>query len=60
MVMPYQMLQDAARGSSPLLFASSGSFKDEQFQPASIDLRLGKEIHALSATFVPRPEQPVS
>jgi dCTP deaminase len=51
MVVPYQMLIEAARGRAPIIKAPH--FIDEQFQPATIDLRLGDEIHAVSTAFLP-------
>lgn len=53
MVMPYQMLVDAVRGRAPILRATQ-PIRDDQFQPATIDLRLGKKIYALSTTFLPK------
>ena len=53
MVMPYQMLVDAVRGRAPIILGEH--VQDEQFQPATIDLRVGDTIDAISASFLPRP-----
>src|SRR3989344_919008 len=53
MVMPYQMLVDAVRGRAPIILGEH--IRDDQFQPATIDLRLGDTIHAIGASFLPRP-----
>jgi len=58
MVMPYQMLVDAVRGRAPIILGEH--VQDEQFQPATIDLRVGDTIDAISASFLPRPGESVA
>lgn len=51
MVMPYQGLVDAVRGQAPII--RGPNIRDDQFQPATIDLRLGDKIYAVPAGFLP-------
>ena len=51
MVMPRQMLIDAVRGRAPIIRGEH--IRDDQFQPATMDMRLGPTIHAVSTSFLP-------
>jgi len=50
-VFPIQRLRQAAEQG--VIRSESGGFEDRQFQPSSIDLRLGSTAHMLQCSFVP-------
>ena len=49
-VLPYQLLQEAVSAG---WITATRQFSDSQFQPASIDLRLGTVAYQLRASFLP-------
>lgn len=60
MVMPYQMLKEAVFGRTPVFSAPEHSpITEDQIQMATIDLRLGMEIHALGEAILPQPGEDI-
>ncbi|MDE2071453.1 MAG: 2'-deoxycytidine 5'-triphosphate deaminase [Patescibacteria group bacterium] len=51
MVYPYQMLKDAAFGAAPIIYGEH--ITEGQFQPATMDLRLGNKMVAVPEAFTP-------
>ena len=55
-ILPYQELKEAAEGGA---VTSPAPVTEEQVQPASLDLRLGRRAYRLRASFLPGPNATV-
>lgn len=58
MIVPRQSLIKLARGISPMI-TSTIPFADNQFQPASLDLRLGKRVYCMRVSGLPQAGEKV-
>lgn len=56
-ILPYQAIRALVRDNE--VFCRSGDIETEQFQPASIDLRLGPVAYRVRASFLPGPNTKV-
>ena len=56
-VLPYQALR--ALGREKRICGSPEEMTEDQFQPASIDLRLGTKAHRVRASFLPNPGETI-
>lgn len=57
MAMPRQMLLGATRGVAPMIRGEH--IRDDQFQAATMDLRLGHTVDAVEAAFSPEPHRSI-
>ncbi len=57
-ILPYQLLRDAIERTHEI--RSLEPIVDDQIQPASLDLRLGKVAHRVRASFLPGPGRTVA